>query len=179
MGPHCWGNEMSELSVGTVWNKLTLIKEPFKVEGRNARYITVRCECDREFEMAIYTFKFGHGKGACRSCACAKPDAPMNAWIHRYRVNARNKGRKFELTREEFESLVSSPCHYCGEPPSLRNVSTATKVPLNGIDRLDSSGGYLPENVVTCCSICNNMKGTMSYADFIDRCSRISGYNNG
>lgn len=29
----------------------------------------------------------------------------------------------------------------------------------NGVDRLDSSMGYTPDNCVPCCWECNNMKG--------------------
>lgn len=55
------------------------------------------------------------------------------------------------LTEEEFYSIVSEPCEYCG----LENeVTTAT-----GLDRLDNTLGYILGNVVSCCTECNLARG--------------------
>jgi hypothetical protein len=45
-----------------------------------------------------------------------------------------------------------APCTYCGYAPG------ATK---GGIDRVDSKGGYTPDNVAPCCWPCNLMKNSM------------------
>jgi hypothetical protein len=44
---------------------------------------------------------------------------------------------------------------------------------LNGVDRIDSSIGYLPENVVPCCGLCNWMKGDQTQAEFFKRVAEI------
>jgi hypothetical protein len=36
----------------------------------------------------------------------------------------------------------------------------------NGVDRVDSSKGYVKENVVPCCKWCNIAKGNKSAAEF-------------
>jgi len=38
----------------------------------------------------------------------------------------------------------------------------------NGIDRYDNDKGYFHRNVLTSCSTCNRMKGTMSFSEFIE-----------
>ena len=38
----------------------------------------------------------------------------------------------------------------------------------NGIDRKDNNIGYIIENCVSCCGICNRMKMDMSYDDFLN-----------
>jgi hypothetical protein len=38
----------------------------------------------------------------------------------------------------------------------------------NGIDRLDCAIGYQPNNVVSCCAICNRAKGDMPFEAFIE-----------
>ncbi len=57
------------------------------------------------------------------------------------------------------ENIFSQPCHYCGE-------TDWTKL---GCDRKDSSLPHTPENCVPCCKHCNDMKGAMSYDDYIKK----------
>ena len=46
----------------------------------------------------------------------------------------------------------------------------------NGIDRVDSSLGYINENCVSCCRTCNYAKLEMNIKDFLDWVQRISKY---
>lgn len=67
----------------------------------------------------------------------------------------RNHGRRFkynpELTHEDVARLSSEPCGYCGfeDPVGC------------GVDRIDSTMGYLLANVVACCSECNIVLGDL------------------
>jgi|SRR6185436_8075058 len=63
---------------------------------------------------------------------------------------ARYKGRECSITYEEYLVLVAQPCRYCGDDLSPFG---------HGLDRVDSSAGYHPNNVVPCCGICNRVKG--------------------
>lgn len=65
-----------------------------------------------------------------------------------YRKNAKSRGVVFELDRAHFIDLVTDSCYYCGEPPS----------PVNGVDRVNNSSGYVTDNVVTACRWCNQSK---------------------
>lgn len=56
---------------------------------------------------------------------------------------------------------------------TLYNVNGCNLL-CNGIDRKDSGRGYYQENCLPCCKICNVMKSTMSYNDFIEHCIKIS-----
>ena len=62
-----------------------------------------------------------------------------------------------------------SPCFYCGAEKSNHKVTKNCKEGFdhNGIDRIDSSKGYTPDNVVPCCKICNKAKMDMDQKDFI------------
>jgi hypothetical protein len=44
----------------------------------------------------------------------------------------------------------------------------------NGIDRLDSSKGYVLENCVPCCSEINWAKRVMSFEDFVTLCVEVA-----
>lgn len=53
------------------------------------------------------------------------------------------------LTLAQFCDLIAQPCTYCGD---------STGVTGSGLDRLDSSKGYTPDNVTPCCRDCNVAK---------------------
>lgn len=47
--------------------------------------------------------------------------------------------------------MINVLCYYC---------KMKDKKYLNGIDRLNNSIGYMRNNTVPCCDICNNLKNT-------------------
>lgn len=107
-----------------------------------------------------------------------------NGLFIEYKSNARNRGIDFDLSFEEFNSLISSPCHYCGTEPSVlngghmanRRHKDQPNLYTNGIDRIDSSKEYSVENCVPCCKKCNMMKNVYSMTDFIDQVHKISNF---
>jgi hypothetical protein len=82
-----------------------------------------------------------------------------------YIQSAKRRNKEFRITLEQATKLFQSSCFYCG---------CKDKVRLNGIDRKDNTIGYLPNNVVSCCTFCNISKHTLSYDDFILQCHRIA-----
>lgn len=84
-----------------------------------------------------------------------------------YRGRCIHKNREFDLTYEEFESMLLSPCHYCGGMDKFKNAR------INGIDRVDNEAGYVPGNCVPCCVRCNSAKGTGKLEDFLAWIERI------
>lgn len=83
------------------------------------------------------------------------------------RLEAINK-RKLEwaLTKEEYIALRKQSCYICGYGE--------TSV---GIDRVDSSKGYIPENCRPCCFPCNIMKGDLTLEAFYAQVDRVLTYN--
>jgi hypothetical protein len=81
-----------------------------------------------------------------------------------YKENATRLGREFQMTKGEFEILANDSCHYCGI--SRPNAT-------NGVDRVDSTKGYIPGNIVTCCGPCNLMKNNFAYTTFVDKAIKI------
>lgn len=79
------------------------------------------------------------------------------------------RGLVFELTETEAVELVSRNCEYCGvEPRHYDHKSSHDKTRRkktrcrNGIDRVDSSLGYVLDNCVPCCWTCNFAKRNMT-----------------
>lgn len=95
--------------------------------------------------------------------------------------NAKKRGHKFLLTFEEFNEIISKPCFYCGEEPRYMTTEQVIRrgdthqppIRYNGIDRLDPNGDYVVSNCVPCCPVCNYMKHTQQYKDFLNHVSKI------
>lgn len=68
----------------------------------------------------------------------------------KYRASIRyatRRGKSWNIAFEDYSILLSKPCTYCGE--SLERKTAG------GLDRIDNSQGYSPENVLPCCWNCN------------------------
>lgn len=92
-----------------------------------------------------------------------------------YINSAKHRKVPFDLSRDVFEALINQECFYCGSPPKERTINSykATMI-CNGIDRVDNSKGYLPENCVTACKTCNVAKARLGQQEFIDQCKKVA-----
>jgi hypothetical protein len=84
-----------------------------------------------------------------------------------YKRSAETKCLTFEFNKEEYIELVKMPCYYCG---------ILQEKGFNGIDRLDSDKDYIKDNCVSCCTMCNMMKGCISPTIFVHRAEHILTY---
>lgn len=98
---------------------------------------------------------------------------------YNYTYNATKRSIDFLLSHDEFLVLTKQNCHYCGAEPAMINTvknkgqSYVGEYIYNGVDRLDSSGGYIPINCVAACRQCNSAKNSMSYTIFIEHIGSI------
>lgn len=67
-----------------------------------------------------------------------------------YKKSARKRNLNFELDYNQFDHFVTQNCVYCNK----------NKIGINGIDRINNNIGYLYENCVPCCNMCNMIKYT-------------------
>ena len=79
----------------------------------------------------------------------------------------RMKGSVTPITFDEYKNLIESPCYLCGD--SVISVSKSG----HGLDRIDSSVGYILSNCRPCCGACNRMKRDLSVDEFITRIKKI------
>jgi hypothetical protein len=84
-----------------------------------------------------------------------------------YKGDTKRKKRIFEINFEQFVTITNKNCFYCGSMNDTRR---------NGIDRKDSGLGYVIENCVSCCYMCNTMKLDYSENEFYKKIIDI--YNN-
>lgn len=88
----------------------------------------------------------------------------MDSQYSVYKISANSKQLEFNLTKGDFIEMVQTGCHYCG---------TIQEKGFNGIDRLYSSESYIITNCVSCCEMCNYMKGCLGPTIFINRVEHI------
>lgn len=143
-----------------------------------------RCDCGTEAEVSAGSLHRG------RSCGCLSREisgvsrrlpnggAARNANLLKYKSSSAKRSINWGLSEEQFDSLTSGNCYYCGVEPrqickASRNSKQIQQVIYNGIDRVNNFRGYETDNVVSCCKICNRAKDVMSKEEFISWARRV------
>lgn len=80
-----------------------------------------------------------------------------------------------------FWDIIKQECYYCGlkDSDSSKDTSTVNRNYTfyhNGIDRIDSSKGYIKDNVVCCCKFCNMAKSNRTLEEFTDWYEKVYNY---
>ena len=83
------------------------------------------------------------------------------------KTNAIGRNMSFHITIDFFKELVNKECVYCGGKKENE---------INGIDRVDSTQGYVENNCVPCCSTCNFMKGELTQQSFLNQIQKVYKY---
>jgi len=96
-------------------------------------------------------------------------------------ANPNHRNIYWNLTFEQWSDMIQQSCHVCGASPTLRegkvHMMVGTRVPINGLDRIDNSIGYTLNNVRPCCSTCNYMKHRLNENEFLNHIKKIWRYN--
>ena len=90
--------------------------------------------------------------------------------FEQYRSDAKFRKLPFAVSFDHFIKYLSQPCYYCGEKETCTYTDPRNKerkLKYNGIDRMDNSKGYVYENLLPCCRVCNWMKKGMTLEDFL------------
>jgi hypothetical protein len=162
---------------GQRFGSLIAVKATTKRSSSGAILWLVSCDCG--MEKQVLSTKLVSGK--TRSCGCRrysreselyKGESGFNTILRTYRRSAKMRQLEFSLSPEHFKELTSSNCSYCAAPPTKFAHGTKgqskeyTTYIYNGVDRIDNTLGYIPSNCVSCCTICNIAKHTMSISEF-------------
>lgn len=103
----------------------------------------------------------------------AVPKFPLKESIFRnyistYKNSCKKRDIEWNLSYEEAYILLTSSCHYCNSKPAKNYSSRRGTIVINGIDRVNSSIGYIKDNCVSCCKYCNFGKNNLSKEDFMN-----------
>ena len=77
---------------------------------------------------------------------------------------SKNRNINNTISKETYELLISLPCTYC-----KNNFVNGSR----GIDRIDSTIGYIYGNITPCCYTCNVMKNILSQEEFFKHLKKI------
>ena len=146
------------------------------------------CDCGNVVYRTLKKLKESY------SCGCVRPGAQKErktllergraaskALFNNRKNQAKYRNLQWSIDFESFLQYTSSNCHYCGTQPScsthfgnsgLKRYNGAYI--YNGLDRIDSSLGYIEGNIVPCCASCNRMKMDLKYDTFIALVLKIS-----
>ena len=163
--------------IGQKFGKLIVLEE----NSRSKYGIKWKCQCDcGNFSIVLGTNL--RRKNGTRSCGCSNLEAIIkrgklrrskNPWLvemHHYKSGANQRQLEFDLSEEQFKSLILDNCYYCGTMPKTNCQSAALKeqkILRNGIDRLNPELGYTQLNCVSCCWTCNESKSNKTYDQFL------------
>lgn len=120
------------------------------------------CHHGRRYDDCEKCLPCCHGKSA-RQCLACNPKHNFTT----YQKGATKRGLSFGISFDEFLYLLSQSCHYCGTPSDNGKM---------GIDRKDNTKGYVLENSLPCCYLCNRAKGDKPYEEFILWVVRLAQY---
>lgn len=149
-------------------------------------YYKTQCLLCGHESIRLYNLPQWKKLSKCKHCDDDKKFSSnpfINKIYKNYKESAATRGYSWELTDEQFLSLLQQSCFYCGNEPTQRYVKYGRKngkklsnTSINGIDRMDSSKGYCIDNCVPCCSTCNYMKQSFSQDYFFNQINKIYNY---
>ncbi len=142
------------------------------MQGKSNQNSWWLCKCDCGKDKLIRRNILHTSNPTCGCLGKYQPSPGFGQLYGTYKFSAKRKNQTFNIPQDLFFSLVTSPCSYCGLPPSgyiNTTYRSKTNIPFhyNGIDRVDNSRGYEPDNIVPACKPCNLAKRDMSKADFL------------
>lgn len=169
-----------------IFGKLTVISlEPTTQDknGRSRRFCKCLCECGKE----IFVERFNLIRNQTKSCGCNRYPKGKSSrkWksvgnlhastLGRFKWNANSRHIPFELTLEEGWELYQNQkglCALSGVPITFNSTSKICDGTAS-LDRIDSSKGYVKENVQWVHKTINFMKHTLTTEDFLNWCKII------
>lgn len=175
---------LKNIDIGSVFGYLTVIST-YKLDRCNRAIFYVQCICDHVFEVSGTNLRTGRVT-SCKSCSFEKRSlsqiaVPQERQLFNRLILERCRKNNIPVSIDvnDYIEICKQDCFYCGNKPckinhfSKRKFVNTGDIFINGIDRINSSIGYLKSNCVACCKSCNYAKHTLSQEDFIAKIKKI------
>ena len=171
-----------DVKIGDTYSRLTVIDHPFSIKnskGKSNRFVLCECSCGVVKTVSLNKLRMKK----TLSCGCynkeilsrkriSDTDRVERSLVREYKQSAKCRGLDYSLSDTVIFSIIKESCHYCGTPPNKPHRENSSFL-YNGVDRVDNSLGYVQDNVVPCCYICNKMKGVLSKEEFMEHLDKI------
>jgi len=116
-------------------------------------------------------------KGLARAYGLREYSQGFGLFFRSLWQGAKSRGLEFSVDASELHRLSQEPCVYCGVVGG--NVFSSCGYRYNGVDRVNSSAGYVSGNLVACCGDCNRAKGALTVEEFRAHVLRIVSHWDG
>lgn len=192
---------------GDCFGALTVVKElPSVKTGKNKtsrRMFLCRCICGNETNVYMTNLRTGKSKSCSKCSVSSEAKAKqhkdkivsqehriLRKIINMYKKSASSRNLEYTLTDSEISKLIALNCYYCDKAPEnqfrlyryseFRRGEEIYDQPYiyGGIDRVDSTKGYITSNCVPCCITCNRAKSNKSLDYFMEWIRRICQKNS-
>lgn len=171
--------------IGMKFYKLTVLNYKLGKRPSGQSFVQLLCKCECGVIKYIDKYEVQNGQLSCgcmmRELLSERGNKNRTEAIYKNLYNSKIKSiskkrnMNYDLTLEEFISIINQPCYYCKEESSNTHYDkkrrdgtyiSDTVVYCNGIDRLNPKVGYIRDNVVPCCRFCNTAKMSMDVKEF-------------
>ena len=143
--------------------------------------VSVKCDCGNIFTTSSYLF--GTTK-TCRKCYNSQKGSQhpsykgtkhiSQTYFSQIKLNAKKRNLKFGLTIEYLDKLIQSQKFQC----YLSGITISVDYKTASLDRIDSSKGYIKNNIAWCHKDINRIKSNFSNEYFIDICTKVHRTNS-
>lgn len=164
-----------DINVGDIVGTILITKkqiEPYYSKTSMMFYgICQTCSVERKLTLShVGVILKGRGGG----CHCSRrrfgTDSEYKWRYQSYIQAAKKRSLSWNIEYKQFLEITKQKCYYCDAEPEMRPSHSKRwgfKFPMSGIDRIDSNRGYEIDNVVPCCSYCNQAKWDHDVQDFL------------
>ncbi len=177
----CSGKQIADklkftVEPGTVFGMRKVISETQKSQT-GARNFLCECVCGKQSVVSFGSL-MSNKATKCRKCAGTEykddPNKLPKQLYMAYVNGADRRNIESDISFEDFYLITQKNCFYCGLPPSGIVKDSRKEFLYSGIDRIDSSKGYVKGNILPCCKPCNFMKNKTSQEEFIRQVHKVS-----
>lgn len=150
----------------TGFKRNSLIAISYSHIYKNQTFWIFKCDCG--IMKAIRPNKVFKKTNPTKTCGCWRTgNNALKKLIRSYKKGARIRGLEWNLSEDDFLKITSEICFYCKSIPEKKIKSTYDEFTYNGIDRKNNKIGYILENCLPCCTLCNKAKRDLDYDLFI------------
>ncbi len=175
----CMGKELQKFKAGDKFHKLTILEYDDSVKKRAK--ILVACDCGEEFKTSSYLIS---KTKECRKCYNKRRGVEHQSYIgtknvsgtyySQVRLGAAQRNILFDVSIEFIDELLVKQQYKCALSGIHIVTSVSHPVATASLDRIDSKGGYTPENVQWVHKNINKMKTDLDEFTFITLCEAVA-----